>query len=170
MRLKKKSKLRILLVIISFLAIAIFLHIRLVVFPDGFDMPINYQIGFFGASYYELYSIQTPKEKEIGEMIVERAKNSMEYLGNEDDSPETDGLSYFYHWGNHPRPTSAEASVTLKKAVIHGDTGHVWIEYTQEWYDKDDNRIFGAANILALCNLEKNEKGEWTVTYVSEPA
>ena len=114
-KINKKSKLKIALFIIAGLAIIAFLHLRIVVFPDGFDMPINYEIGYFGKSYYELYSIQTPKEKKIGDEIAERAKSCMEYLGNEEDAPETDALSRFYNWGHSVRPIRAETEVSLKK-------------------------------------------------------
>lgn len=131
-------------------------------------MPMDYQISYFGTKYFELYSIQTSSEKEIGDEIVERIKNCMEYTGDKTNAPETDAISRYYY-SDTKIPVRTNVTVDLKKAVLHGDKGSVWICYTQEYYDENDECIYGSRDILARCVIEKSDAGEWIVTSVGEP-
>lgn len=164
-----KTILKYVIIIVILIALSAYLHLRIVVFPDGFDMPINYEISYFGEDYYELYSIQTFKEKKIGEEIVDRARACMEYTGSEEDAPETDALSIYYYWGNYKKPVRAEVDISLRKAVIKGNKGSVWIYYSLYRFDENNESTYGTYSILARCTIEKDDSGEWVVTSVREP-
>jgi len=158
-------------VIGTLFTVIICLHLRIVLFPDGFGMPMNYQLSYFGSDYYELYSIQTSNEMDIGREIVDRVKSCMEYTGNKEDAPETDAVSRYYNWEHFERSacTRTEVDISLRKSVIHGDKGSVWINYSQAWFDENDVRIYGAYDILARCTIEKDNSGKWLVTAIHEP-
>lgn len=168
---KSKNKLRrkfILVPIILFILLSA-LRVCFIVYPDGFDGPMDYRVAWFGLKYAELYSLQTSKEEEIGNEIAERAAACMEYTGDEALAPETDKLSRFYYFPHYKRPDHAIASVELKKAVIHGKHGSVWLSYTYYRFDENNEDIDGRRDILARCTVKKDNSGEWTVTKVDEP-
>ncbi|MCM1229134.1 MAG: hypothetical protein NC489_03285 [Ruminococcus flavefaciens] len=170
MESRRRFKIRYIAVPLIIL-IAVFIgFMGIVVFPDGFGMPMDYRIAFFGKSYFELYSLQTSEEKKIGMEIAERAKSCMEYTGDEISAPVNDALYKYYYFRHYDKPVSTDVQVELNKAVIHSNEGSVWFTYTLEWYDENNNIIQGAGNILTRCAIEKNENGEWVVTNVSEPA
>lgn len=169
MESKKTFKVRYIAVPLVIL-IAVFAgFMMIVVFPDGFSMPMDYRIAFFGRSYFELYSFQTSKEKNIGIEIAERAKSCMEYTDNEVSAPVSDALYKYYYFRHYDKPSYTDVQVELNKAVIHGNEGSVWFTYTLHWYDENNNLIQGAGNILTRCKIEKDENGEWIATSVSEP-
>ncbi|MGN0634070.1 MAG: hypothetical protein ACI4JW_09415 [Oscillospiraceae bacterium] len=168
-KINYKTILKYVIIIVILIALSAYLHLRIVVFPDGFDMPMNYRISYFGKDYYELYSIQTDKEKKIGEEIVDRARACMEYTGSEEDAPETDALSIYYYWDNYKKPSRTEVDISLRKAVIHRNKGSVWINYSLYRFDENNESISGAHNILARCTIEKDDSGEWVVTSVHRP-
>lgn len=169
--MESKSRLKVSYIVVPLIIlIAVFVgFMRIVVFPDGFSMPMDYRISFFGKSYFELYSFQTLKEKKIGIEIAERAKSCMEYTGDEISAPESDELYRFYYFRHYDRPAYTNVQVELNKAVIHGNEGSIWFTYTLKWYDENNNLIQSAGNILTRCKIKKDETGEWIVTHISEP-
>jgi hypothetical protein len=165
---KRRFKLRYIFVPLIIFAILFSGYLRLVFSSDKFGMPMNYQMAYFGKSYFELYSFQSKKEKEIGNEIVERAKFCMEYTGDEEFAPETDELSRYYYFPYHDKPAKTEVDISLKKAVLNGEKGSVWFVYSLEWFDENGDILNGSADILTRCEIEKDTSGEWIVTNVSE--
>lgn len=165
---KKKIPLRFIFIALITLVI-IFAGFRFMVFPDGFEMPMDYEKDYFGKTYSELYSLQSRKEKKVGEEIVERARSCMEYNGDEALAPETDKLSRFYYFPYFERPVRTEVDISLKKAVLHGESGSVWFRYSLEWFDENGKIICDSADILTRCTIEKDDSGNWIVTSVNEP-
>lgn len=143
--------------------------VRIVVFPDGFGMPMDYRIAFFGKTYAELYSFQTQAEKKVGEDIVAHAKACMEYKDDEQSAPEADKLARYYYFPHYERPARTDVDIQLVKCVVHGEKGSVWFNYSLEWFDENDKRTQGAWNILTRCAIQKDASGDWVVTSVSEP-
>jgi hypothetical protein len=166
---KKRFTFRYIFVLLIILVILFAGYLRLVVFSDGFGMPMNYQMAYFGKSYFELYSFQNEKEKEIGNEIVERVKFCMEYTGDEDSAPQTDELSRYYYFPCYDKPAKTEVDISLKKAVLNGDKGSVWFVYTLHRFNENGDSLGCANNILTKCKIEKDKSGEWIVTNVSEP-
>lgn len=169
MKNKKKFKIRYVVIPLIGLVLLFVSYMRIVVFPDGFGMPMDYRIAFFGKSYAELYSFQTPTEKKIGEEIVERARACMEYIGDEQSAPETDKLAKYYYFPYHDRPARTDVEISLVKCVLHGEKGSVWFNYTLKRLNENDESIGSSADILTRCTIMKDEAGNWIVTSVSEP-
>lgn len=167
----KKSKLRNVIIIVFSVILLIILIIKFFVFPNGIVSMKQYEMDFFGDQYYELYSFQLPTEKAIGEEIAERARTCMEYLGTEENAPETDALSIYCHFGDPGRDKikRKSVSVSMKKTTISADKGSVWVVYTEFAYDENDNRIYGSLDVLARFAVERDKNGKWIVTSVNEP-
>lgn len=170
MKNKKKFKLRYIVIPLIGVVLLFVGYIRIVVFPDGFEMPMDYRIDFFGKSYAELYSFQTSTEKKVGEEIVERAKTCMEYKGDEQSAPETDKLARYYYFPHYDRPERTDVEISLVKCVLHGEKGSVWFNYTLRRFNENDESIGSSSDILTRCEIMKDNTGNWIVTSVSEPA
>lgn len=140
------------------------------IFPNGIVFPSEYRTHFWGSDFYELYSFQTPYEKQIGEETAVLARECMEYSGSREDAPEVGALSVYYGFDHFARPerAAADADVSMKKTALYGDTGNVWVVYTNHWYNENGEHIYGSSDVLARYTIERDEDGKWTVTKVTE--
>ncbi len=131
----------------------------------------SWQEDFFGREISaETEHTPTEQEKETGEMIAQRLKDTIEYSGDEESAPNVGQLGRFYYFPHYKETASCDSEVQLKTALIDGDSGSVWVTYTYHRYDKTGELISGSSNILCRLTIEKNSSGDWTVTKVSEPA
>lgn len=162
---KSSHKTKYLFIALAVLLLTAFLIISTVIFPNSFDRSPDPYKEYFGEYYNELYSEQTPEEQTVGEEIVRRAKACLEYTGTEENAPEKDALSRYCRFGYDK--ARAEADVSLKKAVIEGNSGSVWLVYTQALYDEKGECIMGSWDVLSRCGMER-KNGEWVVTDITE--
>lgn len=69
---------------------------------------------------------------------------------------------------SYPDAAYSEYSLKLWSAHLDENEGWIWVCYSADTFDRDDNRIRGSVDIPALWKVEKNDSGEWTVVQIRE--
>lgn len=112
---------------------------------------------FYGEDLYkEIDYESTEEEQEIGEEIVSKFEQVLQYTGTEEMADESVGeLKRFYWFPFYIQPSSCKSSVSLITTKIQGDEGHVWVSYFVCRYDEDDTLINGTGDGITLLYIEK---------------
>lgn len=133
------------------------------------DREFSHNEKFFGKETYgEIFSLEYQKDE--FEPLLKLAEEAFSFVGTEDEAEERFGLLSRYSI------TEADAA-TEKHTLDHissgteGDSGYVWIAYTQEVY-KENGELLTAGGtqkqrVLSRWTVEK-QNGTWIVTEIQE--
>lgn len=124
---------------------------------------------FFGKeTYKELFSLN--QEKEPYADLIRQAEEALAFVGSAEEAEERFGiLSAYCAIGEGVR--ESRRTMKVLNAGVEGDSGFVWIAYTQEHRDADGNILQSRGTekqrILSRWTTECRE-GTWVVTEIRE--
>lgn len=134
-------------------------HIVQVWFPSYYDTGEISKLAYIGSK----------DDRKTAEGIMERAEQAFSDLDTPyDDLEEKYGLLSRYAMASERGAVDEEHSLELWSAHFEGSYGCIWVYYNQEAYDENGKVLTGSRNIPSLWYLEKNESGEWIITYIKE--
>lgn len=86
----------------------------------------------------------------------------------EEENLLTYGALYRYSTDSDRGASGETHEIKLLSAHFDETTGYVWVRYSNIAYDAEGNMVHGSNGILSLWYLEKDDMGEWVVTYIKE--
>lgn len=126
---------------------------------------------FYGKELYsEIDHKCSDHESEVGNVIVNKGLEVLQYTGTESDAETEMGdvgaLSRYYRFQTY-NTVSQEGIFQFITCKLSGDEGHVWVACTCKGYDENGNQVAGFSDALSLWYIE-NREGEWCVVRVRE--
>lgn len=126
---------------------------------------------FYGKELYsEIDHKCSDHESEVGNVIVNKGLEVLQYTGTESDAETEMGdvgaLSRYYRFQTS-NTVSQEGTFQFITCKLSGDEGHVWVACTCKGYDENGNQVAGFSDVLSLWYIE-NREGEWYVVRVQE--
>ena len=134
---------------------------------------------YFGDNIYEILVKPTAEDSKIAESILEKVDKAMRFIGTKEESEQIFGryldkycteLSYLRSYDINDM-SEIEFDITIEHITskFEDNKGYVWFEYTQI-LRHPEKTLRGSADCLVRLEVEKNEKGEWEVVGLREPA
>ena len=127
---------------------------------------------FFGAeTYAELREDISPEDKEELQPVMELAEKAFSaFPKDREDAKRQFGELYRYtNYDCDPNTAAEEHELTFKTCKIEGDSGCIWVHYSQECSSLSGEILKGSWDILSRWKVEKQGE-KWVVTSVCEPA
>lgn len=126
---------------------------------------------FYGKELYsEIDHECSDHESEIGNEIVNKGLQVLQYTGTEQDAETEMGdvgaLSRYYYFQTRDA-VSQKGNFQFITCKISGNEGHVWVVCTCKGYDENGDQVTVSSDILSLWHIE-NRGDEWYVAQVQE--
>lgn len=137
-----------------------------------------YLKSYFGDNIYEILVKPTTEDSKIAESILDEVDKAMRFIGTTEERKQKFGclyrycidLSYIQHHDiNDVSQIEFDITIDHITSNFKGNKGYVWFEYTQI-LRHSEKTLRGSADCLVRLEVEKNEKGEWEVVGLREPA
>ena len=124
---------------------------------------------FFGKeTYKELFTLE--QEKEPYAHLIRQAEEALAFVGSSEEAQSRFGILSAY-CATEEAVAESRGTMKVLNAGVEGDSGFVWIAYTQEHRDAEGNLVQSRGTeqqrILSRWTTEYRE-GTWVVTEIRE--
>ncbi len=149
-------------------ALLAFALIVYVVYTGRIKDEFGYTKDYYGETFDELYALKTVDE-DISAPILELAEEAFSTICTEEEAEKFGVLSRFCV----KRETAAREEHTLELLCgsTKGNSGYLWVAYTQRAYDAQGALLYGSGSenqrILSRWGIQKID-GQWVVTEILE--
>lgn len=126
---------------------------------------------YFGKeTYAERDKACTPEEEAALQPVLKLAEEAFSFHGTEEEASERFGAlarySVFLEAPEDAKTVSEEHEIQFITAKLDGDSGYMWVDYSQMGFDKEHKATYGSAAEARWVLSRVNE--EWVVTEVQE--
>ena len=132
----------------------------------------KYELDYFGEeTYSELREEISDEDREELQLVMELADEAFSsFPDNEDSAKSKYGALWLYTgYDRDPNTCAEKHSLELETGNVSGNSGYVWVIYTQEYFDQNGKLLAGSWKVRSRWTVEK-QNDEWKVTKISEPA
>ena len=127
---------------------------------------------FYGSETIdELKTSGTQKDRDAVTPVLEQAENAFSAIVPTNEvRTERFGKLARYAWSleDYPEIVSEKHKLKLYTAHCEGNTGYVWICYSQMAYNDTGKALSGSYDILSRWEIHKDVHGKWHVTQIRE--
>ncbi|MGN1089075.1 MAG: hypothetical protein ACI4Q6_01635 [Huintestinicola sp.] len=127
----------------------------------------EYEEKYFGKdTYLETKHICNNEDKIIVQPILDQIENAFSYIGESNDCKKKFGALSRYCLSLSD-VVSETHDIQFITAKTEGNYGYIWIRYSQEGFNKNNQRVVGSWDVLSRIEIEKIDD-VWMAIEVNE--
>ena len=106
---------------------------------------------------------------QVANNLVETAKSNLSYCGSKNnvDTDSCGALKKYFYFDENVK--KAEAAIELITTEQHDGKGYVWVKYSANYYDSNNNLVMGMGETYSRWDIEEKD-GTWVVIAIDEMA
>lgn len=121
---------------------------------------------YYGINYFSIDYKCSEEERSIVQPIIDTAKDVFSHSISETITDKDVGALSRYYCSVDV--TRLDLSIELVTAKIRKNSGFMWVIYSDERYDENNETIDADVDILSYWKIKKNDDGNWIVTDIIE--
>ena len=106
---------------------------------------------------------------QVANNLVETAKSNLSYCGSKNnvDTDSCGALKKYFYFDENVK--KAEATIELITTEQHDGKGYVWVKYSANYYDANNDLVMGMGETYSRWDIEEKD-GTWVVIAIDEMA
>lgn len=136
------------------------------------DREFGFSKAYFGEVYSELFELKSP-DKTMKKTVETQAEEAFSFVGSRQEAEERFGAlaGYCALVEQYPEAVSVDFTLDILAGDTEGNTGYLWVAYTQRIYDAEGELLAASGSedhrCLARWTVQKTE-GVWQVTEIRQ--